>query len=125
MARRKKDRRKRDIITIARHNLLADTINRIKLGQIEDRRLYHPLGQYRALREVNNARPTLVPPKPSKRRRARSTLHQLRFKSPLRLILCIRRKQRREVLHAKRKTARRGRQGPHRRNQHSEISCKV
>lgn len=49
--------------------------------------------------------------------------YQNLFADPSSVLVCVRRGQRREVLHALRKTGRRGKKGPYRRNLWSGVHC--
>lgn len=98
------------------------------LQDLGDRRLYHPLQDYRpatystggparlALRDRSYGR------KPRTFGASQTKAVQV-FGSPNRVGICIRRHRRREVLFAKRKAGRGGSQRPHRRNWWSDVSC--
>lgn len=87
----------------------------------EDRRRFHPAGKMRPVIALPRAaaRLTVVdyPGRPG-----RQTKAPVRFNAPKRVPLCVRREQRKEVLHATGKAG--GRVRPPRRNQFSDISCK-
>jgi len=98
------------------------------LTEIEDRRTYHPLGSDRpALYSVAPLR--VKDRQPSRRQRQAGfrpnsqTKGVIAFAEPDQVVLCVRRKERREVLFAKKKT-RRGPGGPRRRNWTTFISCR-
>lgn len=115
------------------------------LQEIEDRRTFHPSGVHRPIRMISTAAPstlTLRDRKYSKTaakfgRQWRSPLFRglgaklssqtkasLAHEMPERVIACVRRKQRKEVLHAQRKTGRSGRiTRRRRRNETSKYRC--
>lgn len=112
------------------------------LGQIEDRRFHHPLGTFRPARtrsghpvtphKVKNftVRPSRVVRgpggRPMRRRkvvRVQTVPSRIRFDQPRRVLICIRRKVREEVLHALGRTGRGQKRRDPRRNAHSHISC--
>lgn len=109
---------------------------RRNLQLLEDRRLFSPVTvrPVSTLRRdaVVRTRPVIVaaPPvvaSPSRSRRStKSGLDivpsRVRFGAPRRVLICVRRRRRREVLHAKGVAGRRGLRRP-RRNFWSEVSC--
>lgn len=86
-----------------------------------DMRTFHPMGRLRPRPALPVAARRLVPSQP-KRYSAASISHKMGFAVPKRVLVCVRRKQRREVIHAKRLT-RKGAGSPKRRNIWSAISC--
>lgn len=96
------------------------------LTAIEDRRTFHPLGQVRPARMITGNSHTPVVAKVSRSKKFRPPrLYPgpgLRFAIPEKTLICLRRKKRKEVLFAKRKTGRRGQRKP-RFNWYSRISC--
>lgn len=108
--------------------------NRLRL--YEDRRYWHPEGLYSPARSFSQSRHRLrhtTQPRPRGARLNKQynpsrlnfgTLsHRIGFRNPDRVLICVRRQQRREVLHARRKTGRRGQRRP-RFNWYSKISCR-
>lgn len=98
------------------------------LSEIEDRRTYHPLGSDRpALYSVAPLQVKDRRPSPRQRRAGfrphSQTKGVIAFAEPDQVVLCVRRKERREVLFAKR-FHKRGRGGPRRRNWTTQISCR-
>lgn len=95
----------------------------VLLGQLdlfEDRRLFNPELAPPA-RSTNRSRHRLVIPRST---RSRGKLPQfVGFDVPEKVLICVRRKIRGEVLHAKKKTGRRGQKKP-RRGYYSSVSCK-
>lgn len=91
---------------------------RAPLSLLEDRRRYHPAGPLR--------RPLALPQRAAQVvvRRNRSFRYPdvLRFEAPRRVVMCVRRKERREVIFAKRKFS--GSGSPKHRNYWSSISCR-
>lgn len=102
--------------------------DRLDLLPVEDRRTYHPEKFFRPARMIWGHPVGPVRPSESKRRPGRSWLPgaispRLKFADVQRTIICVRRKRRKEVLHALRKTGKgRGRRRPHF-NFYSKISC--
>lgn len=90
------------------------------LEQWEDRREFHPEGNVRPARAFRNyaARSVLVTPPSSSMRKVSRTS----FAFPKAVPVCVRRKERREVLMALGKGG--GRHSPPKRNWLSNISCK-
>lgn len=103
------------------------------LRAISDRRTWHPEGVYRPASSFNRYQHTLtVRPVPRQQVVSRSSHYTpyvarsralVRFENPDRVLVCVRRQRRREVLHALRKNGRRG-QKPPRRSWYSSISCR-
>lgn len=99
--------------------------NNFALGLIEDRRRYTP-GQSPLRRGVNlvtvGARPRLTLKQNPKYNQPSQTKAIVAFADPHKIPLCIRRKERREVLHAKGVAGGKVRR-PGRRNQWSDVKC--
>lgn len=104
------------------------------LTEVEDRRTYHPLGPNRPARTLGGtpARITVADRPASKRQRASGFHRKLRsshtkavlaFAEPKRVLICIRRQRRKEVLHALGRAGRGGAKRHPRRSWHSEVSC--
>lgn len=90
------------------------------LSEIEDRRTYHPLDDFRPAMEIGGTHTT---PRVVKKSFKRQLPFGLQFAVPEKTIICVRRKTRKEVLHAKRKTGRgKGRRYPTK-NWFSKIGC--
>lgn len=135
----RKSRRRRDTSAIANRRLppLSNLTRGLSpLLAIEDRRTWHPEGAQRPARSFNQSQHRLlVPAVPTRRPQSRpgrvgSGYPKLRSPSPVvafgapeKVLVCVRRKQREEVLHAKRKTGKSGQKRP-RRSWYSRISCK-
>lgn len=143
---KRKSKRQRDTFAIANRRLsvslspsrsIVDKISQ-SLRLVEDRRQWHPEGTFAPARSVSSPRHRLtVVDRPVRRQtqknRARfagfgkmlsQTKATLAFEAPTRLAVCIRRSQRREVLHALRKTGKGSSRKPRRRSWMSEISCR-
>lgn len=88
----------------------------LPLIEVEDRRRYHPSGDRRSALNQNGRQHTL---------KASGTLTHPRvgFEDAQRVLVCVRRKTRKEVLHARRKTGKTGQKRP-RFNYLSSITCK-
>jgi len=97
------------------------------LRGVEDRREYHPLGPVRPAKTLSghSVKPVQVK-KMKKMPRGKTRLFlspKVQFEAPLKTVICVRRKRRKEVLHALKKTGGgRGRKPP-RRNWYSDVSC--
>lgn len=111
----------------------AVTLRRLSdLRQLEDRRTYHPEGTARPARgfRINRHRLIISAPEPTPGRGV--DLHHpeavpigVGFEKPRQVAVCIRRHQRREVLHALGKTGRGSRfNRKPRKSFYSEVSCK-
>lgn len=90
---------------------------------VEDLRTYHPLDMFRPLMTVE-ARPdvNVNVKRPSKS--GRFLPFGLQFEAPQKVLVCVRRKRRKEVLHALKKVGRGGSsRRRRRRGPHSQISC--
>lgn len=135
MARSKRSRSKsttnrRDItFPIAKPSLpVGFRTNRI--SDFEDRRQFHPDGVYSPPRRLDRPRAKIVvrarsrvAPAPQSVRPAAVPRAFLSFDVPQKVLICVRRKIRKEVLHAFHKTGKSGQRKP-RRNLYSDISCK-
>ncbi|QKI28948.1 hypothetical protein 2 [Kummerowia striata microvirus] len=104
------------------------SLPKVVLQPVEDRRSFHPLGVTRPARLVSgHPAPPHVVRRSSKVIAHRSHLPELRpeihFAVPKKTIICVRRKRRKEVLHALKKVGRRSGRGAKSRNWFSEIKC--
>lgn len=109
----------------------------VPLAQIEDRRLFHPLRQYRPPRRLDGttARIGVADRRPSRQQVKRSfatkqhhairsqTKGFLTFQEPANVVVCVRRQRRKEVLFATGGAGKRSKRPP-RRNAFSSISCR-
>lgn len=123
---------RRDAFRIANPRLPRSPSLRLfsPLIEIEDRRTFHPERDFRPARSFDAPRHRLVvraatPRNPDRfsSLRAFPSPH-VSFHAPHKVLICVRRARRREVLHALRKTGRgRGRQRTPRRNWLSDVTC--
>lgn len=133
MARRKRRSRRsdssgseRDLLTswsltpTALHRRLARPD---ELRDIEDRREHHPLGFFRPARKLDGGGSDPVVVRSPKNKSKAFLARGLGFARPGAVVVCVRRKQRKEVLHALKKTGRGRGGGRKRRNWWSTISC--
>jgi len=90
------------------------------LRQIEDRRTFHPQGNKRPARSLNRSQHKLV--LADKKTNPRLS-NRVQFDAPKRVLICIRRKMRKEVLFAKAKTGKGARARRHRQSYFSEVKC--
>lgn len=98
------------------------------LSAFEDRRLHYPAAFPTSWKPATafNGRPARLTPSRLKKTRGMALSwpsHRISFEAPARVILCVRRKQRREVFHAKGLAGGRGYKRP-RRSVYSSISCR-
>lgn len=95
------------------------------LTVVEDRRQAHPLAFFAPAKQIDGTQGhQLVPKRPAKRGRSNVVPVRVQFAAPERVVLCVRRKRRKEVLHALKKTGRGGgRQRRRRRTWFSDVSC--
>lgn len=101
------------------------------LTEIEDRRRWHPLGAHAPAAGLSKPRHRLKmsEPLPPNRDpfgdtlRKRGSSPTIAFSVPTPVAICVRRKQRKEVLHALKKTGKTGQKRP-RRSYYSSISCR-
>lgn len=137
MARSSRAKRGRDSFHIANRRLPLSysnlTINPT-LRFYEDRRTFHPEGRFRPARSFNKTRHRLVM---SDYRKTRKNIKRnnfiksygppisVGFREPERVLICVRRKRRREVMFALNKTGKgKGRQKRPRYSEYSKISCR-
>lgn len=98
------------------------------LSEIEDRRRYDPSGGTSPARSVSRPQHTLVLPQPKNPDRLGNRVRNsqlpsgVAFQSPEKVLVCIRRKMRKEVLHALKKAGKTGQKRP-RRSYYSDIHC--
>lgn len=95
-----------------------DPISRTILREIEDRRAYHP----------DRYRPAIAVPTSSRHLTLSSNLHgslpwHVAFSEPRNVVVCVRRKSRREVLFALNRTGKGAQKKRRRRNSHSSTRC--
>lgn len=130
MARSSSSRNRRVIFTNANRRLpVSPTRSRVTstyLTQIEDRRLWHPEGIYAPAKSFNQSRHRLVA-QPIARVFTGSGYKLTRpstiaFAAPKKVLICVRRGIRKQVLHALNKTGKVGQNRP-RRSYYSSISC--
>lgn len=130
----------------ARQNLPASTLIKVSpvkynqipssyLSQFEDRRKWHPEGAYAPAKSFNRSKHTLIEIGTSKRTsgsRNRSSRYNISptsfvskigFQYPKKVLICVRRKMRKQVLHALKKTGKKGQRRP-KFNWYSKIRCK-
>lgn len=93
------------------------------LVEVDDRRRHHPLDFFRPARTWSGhpTRPNVV--KPAVRKFSPSLPFGTRFADPRRTVICVRRKERKEVLFALKRTGKGARARRRRRNFFSEVSC--
>lgn len=101
------------------------------LRPLSDRRTWHPEGPARPAPSIQKSRHRLVIPKGTRKHAGRSPSisrsvsdvpKTVAFDDPKRVLVCIRRKTRKQVLFAKRKTGK-GARARRRRNYYSGVAC--
>lgn len=110
--------RKRDFNTItnSRRVLLSDYPTVSDYTEVDDARRYHPP-------TPSPRQPVSVHGTPSKYHYSSLDPIRVAFEQPEKVLVCVRRKSRKEVLHALRLTGKKGRGGSHRRTPLSDIHC--
>lgn len=103
-----------------------------RLTELQDRRAFNPEDVYASPRSIQGTRSRIrssrVVAATAQSSPNRARMPKMRFKvtyafqSPKRVLVCIRRRARKEVLHALKKTGRRGQRSP-RFNYYSSIRC--
>lgn len=98
------------------------------LSDIEDRRTYHPDGPSRPARSLDRPTHTLVlPVHPKNVNKSRAGLSALpktvQFQAPKKVLVCIRRNQRKQVLHALKLTGKGSKARRHRKTEYTSIRC--
>lgn len=96
----------------------------------DDRRFHHPDGLYRPAKDVLGNVPRVVVRRKSDKyqyslKKSFPALYEPDFQAfavPDRVLICVRRKRRKEVLHALKKTGKGGQKRP-RRNWYSDVTC--
>lgn len=111
---------------------VTHTSPKLNLTAVEDRRTFHPLKKNRPAATLDGKQHTLKihhetrGPKQVIRPRVHSSnrlSNTVGFNAPKSVLICIRRKQRKEVLFAKRLTTKGAGAKRHRRNEYSNIRC--
>lgn len=98
----------------------------LNLSSVEDRRAFHPMGELRPAKNLRGASHQLVVRNAAPAHAVRNPYFVNRgvaFQAPRDVLVCIRRENRREVLHALNKTGKVGQKKP-RYSHYSSISCK-
>ena len=138
MARRNRNRRrvasanaKRSLPSSYRDTLPRSTVFDVKnqLFLFEDRRSFNPESIYAPARSFSKTRHRLIIPRVAKAP-ARGRPKQLElfppahigFRAPEKVLICVRRKMRKEVMFATGKAGKAGQKKP-RRNEYSEVHC--
>lgn len=89
---------------IANQRLLSDILSsRPDLRPFEDRRTFHPQGVTRPARSFKSSRHRLEVPRAPRIKKIQASAYpsfHIGFESPKRVLVCVRRKQRQEVIHA-------------------------
>lgn len=123
-------RLERDLITpITRPRLLPlplpPPVMRVDLRPISDRRLYHPLGAVRPALSLSGNPHRLVYGRNSKVTAVtRWPVAAVAFHAPKRVVICVRRKRRKEVIFALGRAGRGGSFRKPRRNFYSSVECR-
>ena len=145
MGKKRRHNRRHDAVTNTSHQNTANAqvahaiqkiLARPPLTQIEDRRTHHPDGRLRPAKKINGTRLSPHKIKITKKivqRRAGTAVHKtktvrirtiptrIKFAAPKKVMICVRRKVRREVLLAFGRGG--GRHKNPKRNRYSEVSC--
>lgn len=92
------------------------------LTQVEDRRDFHPAPHVRPARSFFKSFHRLSLPQQTSLDDLWDVPTRVAFEQPHHVLVCVRRKMRKEVLHALKKAGRRGQKAP-RRSAYSDIQC--
>lgn len=131
-SKRRKSQKRRDNVNIANQRLPFLKNKFFKLGTLtktQDRRVFTPEGRDTNAKNVHGRKHGLTTHRSVVIRRlrdgklSRNTTERIAFKDRKRVLVCVRRRVRREVLHASRKTGQRGQKRP-RWNGWSRIKCR-
>jgi len=129
-SKRRKREKRRDNSTIAKTPSLPFSAKKLAdYRVIQDRRRFDPAGRYANAKTIRGKNHELTARRSSPNRTLRDrnvrprVQERIGFIDPARVLVCVRRNVRREVLHAKRKTGRRG-QKRARWNQWSRVRCR-
>lgn len=126
MARRRDNRRSISSPVNVQRYVVVRRVVPSPVTLVEDRRFYNPLGSYAPARSLNRrSRLVIVSPNVNKSRPVSSfrVPSAIGFDVPSRVAVCVRRKQRKEVLHALKFTGKGSGGGKHRRTYWSGVSC--
>lgn len=123
-SRHSSSRMQRDNNTIAKQSLLLRHWPVSDLRMFEDRRQFYP-EVFRPARGVFSwsSGITVSEPRRETRHNRFKVPHGLSFSVPRDVFICVRRKNRRSVLFAKRKTGKGARARVRRRNEYSDVRC--
>lgn len=108
-------------VSLVTPSLLSPLTSPRDVLDLEDRRQYHPEDYYRPARSVTSEDRNVNVKTPAKKF-SPALPFGLQFAVPDRVAVCVRRKQRREVLFAKGRGGGGRRKRPHK-NWHSKVSC--
>ena len=130
MAKKRNRSSQRDVSTIASSSAVYRNVSRPVL--LSDRREFHPLGDVAPVYSPRKSQRKIVEKKvvtqPNRnkvgRARKQKAYYKISFGVPRKVELCVRRKQRREVMFAMRRTGKGSRAVRRRRNYWSGVSCK-
>ncbi|QXP44302.1 MAG: hypothetical protein [Arizlama microvirus] len=111
-------------VSSLRSRIYRDVVLRRSLPVIAsgDRRLFHPAGVLRPVAATVRSARRLVPARKANQPSRLSIPERIGFAVPRKVLLCVRRKQRREVIHAKRLQSR-GAGSRKTRNIWSDVKC--
>lgn len=96
---------------------------RLSLALFEDRRTFHPVAAQRPARSFSHPRHRLVAASVPQNRPYQRMTAPVAFQAPRRVLVCVRRRIRKQVIHAFGHAGRTGQKRP-RRNEYSTINCK-
>lgn len=138
MSKKSRNRSQRRRVTTANTNRRLPTLSldSIRIGHqfdledflpVEDRRVFHPEGDLAPPRTTRGTTSRLVVAEPARSLPSKDMFAHLRVPSGVQfeqpdVLICVRRQQRKEVLHATNKAGKRGQKSP-RRSAFSDIKC--
>lgn len=108
-----------------RSSIFDKKLNEYNNRFVEDRRRYNPNKNYQPQTRSGSTARIVTTVTPAKQSNRTTTLNRLqaRFAAPERVMICVRRKQRREVIHALKLSGKSGQRRPTR-SRYSNINCK-
>lgn len=129
MSRRRSSRVQRDVYSIASRAAVPFDLYAFRrlsvlpslIKSLEDRRVYHPERYYRPARALSKLAGSVKLKRVAGNRQRLFAPDVLRFAIPEKVAVCVRRKERREVIFALKRF---GRGGARRRSYFSDVSCK-
>lgn len=96
---------------------------RLSVRTLEDRRDFHPERDFRPALSLSRLARRLVPVRSKVYKRSEALTSRMMFAVPKKVAKCVRRKERREVMFASKKSGKGARQRVRRRDYWSDVKC--